>query len=122
MNKDNPKKYFSKLMLAFLASILVIFSASNPLYAQSSDVKLTPDEIAWIAENPVIRIANPSDIAPFTANNNGNVEGLAIDYINLLASKVGLEVELHEGSLKLSSKVKMGTTATITLPENRVIA
>lgn len=31
-------------------------------------------------------------------------------------------VELHEGSLKLSSKVKMGTTATITLPENRVIA
>ncbi len=94
MNKDNPKKYFSKLMLAFLASILVIFSASNPLYAQSSDVKLTPDEIAWIAENPVTRIANPSDIAPFTANNNGNVEGLAIDYINLLASKVGLEVEI----------------------------
>lgn len=94
MNKDNPKKYFSKLILALLASILVIFSASNPLYAQSSDVKLTPDEIAWIAENPVIRIANPSDIAPFTANNNGNVEGLAIDYINLLASKVGLEVEI----------------------------
>lgn len=31
-------------------------------------------------------------------------------------------VELHEGSLKLSSKIKMGTTATINLPENRVIA
>lgn len=73
---------------------MLIFSSSPTLFAQNSNTQLTSKEIEWISNNPVVRIANPSDIAPFTANNNGNVEGLAIDYINLLASKVGLEVEI----------------------------
>ena len=57
---------------------------------------LSPEEIQWITENPTIRISNPSAIAPFSANNNGNVEGLAIDYIELLVSKVGLQVDIPQ--------------------------
>ncbi|WDU60022.1 transporter substrate-binding domain-containing protein [Pseudemcibacter aquimaris] len=64
--------------------------------AQDTNVPLTEEEKRWIEENPVIRIANPSTIAPFIFTNENGVEGLAIDYIRLLSSKVGLQIEIPE--------------------------
>lgn len=60
------------------------------------DVPLSADEREWIVENPVIRISNPAEIAPFNFTQNGRVEGLAIDYLKLITSKVGLQIESSE--------------------------
>lgn len=84
--------YFKQILVAillWLASGLLI-----SLHAQTANVGLTQEEIQWIKENPVIRISNPSTISPFIINKDGEAEGLAIDYIKLLTSKVGLEFEI----------------------------
>lgn len=73
---------------------MIFVANSLPLFAQNADTALSPEEIQWIAENPVIRVSNPSAIAPFISNNNGDAEGFAIDYVKLLASKVGLQIEI----------------------------
>ena len=58
---------------------------------------LTDKEKTWIKNNPIIRVHNETDWAPFNFNDNGKPKGLSIDYMNLLASKVGLQVEYISG-------------------------
>ena len=56
------------------------------------ELNLTPEEIAWIKEHPSIRVGNESDWPPFDFVKEGKPSGLGIDYMNLIASKVGLHV------------------------------
>ncbi len=60
-------------------------------------VELTGKEIEWIKANPKIRIHNEMDWPPFDFNEKGEARGLSIDYMDLLARKVGLEVEYVSG-------------------------
>jgi len=60
-------------------------------------VELTGKEIEWIKANPKIRIHNEMDWPPFDFNEKGEARGLSIDYMDLLASKVGVEVEYVSG-------------------------
>jgi PAS domain S-box-containing protein len=60
-------------------------------------VNFAPEEASWLAANPVIRVHNESDWAPFNFFENGVPKGLSIDYMNLLAKKVGLKVEYVTG-------------------------
>lgn len=55
-------------------------------------LKLTPEELAWIKEHPSISVANEPDWPPFDFTKEGKPAGLGIDYMNLVASKVGLHV------------------------------
>jgi two-component system, sensor histidine kinase and response regulator len=60
-------------------------------------IELTAEEIEWIKANPKIRVHNEMDWPPFDFNENGEARGLSIDFMDLLASKVGLEVEYVSG-------------------------
>jgi|GEM_PF-4864019 len=60
-------------------------------------VALTPEEQAWLNENPVIRVANEDDWPPFDYSKDGEALGLSISYIELLAQKLGLELEFVNG-------------------------
>ncbi len=60
-------------------------------------VVLTNEERAWLAEHPVIRVHNESDWPPFNYFEDGEPQGLSIDYMNLMASKFGLKVEYVSG-------------------------
>jgi polar amino acid transport system substrate-binding protein len=59
--------------------------------------ELSDEELAWIAEHPVIRVANELDWPPFDFVEEGAPRGLAIDLVELLAGKVGLQVEFVNG-------------------------
>lgn len=85
------KIFFHTVFLIIITPIL-----STHSYAQSTDINLTAEEIEWINENPTIRVANPTAIAPFTFTKNGKVEGFAADYIALITQKVGLKIEFPE--------------------------
>ncbi|MFC1773524.1 response regulator [Pseudomonadota bacterium] len=65
--------------------------------AQTGTLKLTADEIAWIEQHPVIRAHNETGYAPFNFSVDGEPRGYAVDYIKLLASEAGLEVEFVGG-------------------------
>ena len=70
-------------------------------------VPLTVEEQAWIAEHPTITAGNNTAYPPFDFVSAGEPVGLSIDYLNLLTSKVGLNVEyINYGSL--SENLKMG--------------
>jgi two-component system sensor histidine kinase/response regulator len=71
------------------------------LYAQTTDktstLKLTEKERAWLAEHPVIRVHNEENWPPFNFAENGTPQGLSIDYMNMLAKKMGVTVEYVTG-------------------------
>jgi PAS domain S-box-containing protein len=60
-------------------------------------LKLTESEKSWIKAHPVIRVHNEMNWPPFNFNVNGKPTGLSIDYMNLLAKIVGLEVKYISG-------------------------
>ena len=74
----------------------MVASASNVLAQQneaSNRVQLTAEEIAWIQAHPVLRSTNDMSFAPIDFVRGGQSAGFSIDYLNLVASKVGLKIE-----------------------------
>ena len=84
-------------VLTFLAAFYAIFLcqlAFSQEQSSSNEIHLTEEEKLWISENPVIRTSNPTGIAPFIfTKNNGDTDGLVVDYLELIGSKVGLTFE-----------------------------
>lgn len=60
---------------------------------ENQKLLLTPEELAWIKANPTISIANEPDWPPFDFIQNSKAFGLGIDYVELIAQKVGLHVK-----------------------------
>lgn len=64
---------------------------------QARTIKLTSEELSWISGNPVIQVHNETNWPPFNFYQNNQPQGLSIDFMNLLASKVGIEVDYISG-------------------------
>lgn len=60
-------------------------------------INFTKGEKRWLKKHPVIRVANETDWPPFDFNESGIAKGLAIDHIQLLAQKIGVEIEFIYG-------------------------
>mgnify|MGYP000273452979 CR=1 FL=1 len=57
-------------------------------------VTFSPQELAWIAAHPVIRLAPDPAFQPFEFfDSNGSFKGIAADYIALLEKKVGIHFD-----------------------------
>jgi PAS domain S-box-containing protein len=66
--------------------------------AASADVlKLNPKERNWLEDHPVIRVHNELDWPPFNYFEYGDPKGLSIDYMNLMAERLGITVEYVTG-------------------------
>lgn len=72
-----------------VASLFILFS----LFLNAEEVHLTPQEKEWIAQTPPIRVANHIDYHPYSFFVQNEARGFLVDYIKLLASKLGAEVE-----------------------------
>jgi ABC-type amino acid transport substrate-binding protein/CheY-like chemotaxis protein len=60
-------------------------------------ISLTPEEQAFLEAHPVIRVHNEQNWAPFNFYEHGEPTGFSIDYMNLLAEKIGLQIEYTSG-------------------------
>ncbi len=60
-------------------------------------IVLTEEEKAWITTHPRIQVHNETDWPPFNFAEDGQPLGYSIDFMNLLAKKVGLSVEYVTG-------------------------
>lgn len=65
--------------------------------APEQNIFLTKEEQTWLAEHPVIRVHNERNWPPFNYNDNGEPAGFSIDYMNLLASRIGIKVDYVPG-------------------------
>ncbi|MBT5242711.1 MAG: transporter substrate-binding domain-containing protein [Rhodospirillaceae bacterium] len=60
-------------------------------------LSLTEEERQWLNEHPVIRVHNEKDWPPFNFFGAGRPQGFSIDYMKLLAAKIGINVEFITG-------------------------
>ncbi|MCC3860970.1 transporter substrate-binding domain-containing protein [Pseudemcibacter aquimaris] len=84
---------------AVIYSLLCIFLIAESAFGQSSsnEFTLTQEEQIWVSENPVITATNTVHWAPLDFVQGGEPAGFSIDYLNLIASKVGLTFEFVNG-------------------------
>lgn len=71
--------------------------ASMGFIRKARTVALTPSEREFVKQNPVIRVHNESNFEPYNFFENGRPRGHSVDLIQLLADKVGLEVNVVSG-------------------------
>lgn len=65
------------------------------IYQSNTSLRLTPDEQQWLAENPIIKLGIDREFAPYEwIDSDGNYQGLAAEYIQLLKSRLGVEFEI----------------------------
>ncbi|MCB2090189.1 MAG: transporter substrate-binding domain-containing protein, partial [Alphaproteobacteria bacterium] len=61
-----------------------------PLSSKQS-IHLSPQERAWLDANPVINVSTDPQLAPIEfINNNGYIDGVAGDFLNLIAQKLNV--------------------------------
>jgi len=61
-------------------------------------VGLTYREKKWLKAHPVIRVNNEKDWPPFSYFEHDKPKGLSIDYMNLLAERLGIKIEYVTGA------------------------
>lgn len=86
-------RYIASIMLV----LLCLTNANSMAQDIDPNIELTPKEIAWIKEHPVITSTNEMEWAPLDFVDDGEAIGFSIDYLNLVASKVGLKIEYVNG-------------------------
>jgi len=67
------------------------------LYSQYK-LNLTDEEKKFITNNKVLKVGTEKDYAPYNFNEEGIQKGFSIDYINLLAKKVGFEIDYNNNA------------------------
>jgi len=66
------------------------------IHAQSN-INFTQEELKWIEDHPVITSTNEVGWAPLDFNQSGEALGFSVDYLNLVAKKVGIKIEYKSG-------------------------
>ena len=75
-----------KLALAWIMLL------STWLWAMDATIQLSPTEERWIKSHPVISVANDPQWAPFDFTKEKQAQGIGVEYIELIAKKVGLKI------------------------------
>ena len=88
----------SKTIAFLVLSILISGLSADLVRAQSSATEpmatLTPEEQAWLIENPHIRLATLTNQPPFSMMDaDGNHTGMLADFLTLLSDVIGQRIE-----------------------------
>ncbi len=62
-------------------------------------IALTEIEKAWLRQHRVFRVHNEQDWPPYNFNRNDQPLGFSIDYMNIVADKLGIKVEYVSGPI-----------------------
>ena len=89
-----------------------------------ADIPLNAQEQNYILNNKVIKVSNEMDWVPFDFVNNGKPSGYSIELLNLLASKLGLEIQYINGYswdqlIELFKENKIDLLHSLTFNESR---
>lgn len=111
-------KKIALLLVAVLLTLTTTAVAGEPL---------TPQEKAWLRNHGPIRVGSFSDYPPYAfVDDDGKPVGMAIDYWNLLAAKLGAKVsftpaEVAAQQLGLSDGVFDSLTGLFPVPSRRLV-
>ena len=85
-----------KYMKQLLLWMFFVTSCFTMLYA-GSNLALTDQEKAFLLKHPVLTVHNEKNYPPYNFNKNDTPVGFSIDYMNLLAKKLGIKVKYISG-------------------------
>lgn len=88
---------YKKIIYSLFLLIFLLISSVWAGEEKEQNINFTDDEKEWLKTHHSIRVANETDWPPFDFNENDVPKGFVIDYIKLLASKTGLEIEFVHG-------------------------
>jgi polar amino acid transport system substrate-binding protein len=57
------------------------------------EIDFTQEELDYLKNNKILKIQNDSDLIPYNFNENGIAKGYSIDYVNLIANKLAIQIE-----------------------------
>ena len=76
-------------------SILAVTASAVALAQGTPSIDLTPEERAWVAEHPVIRVGPDPAFAPVEwLDDNGELVGIAAEFLEVMAQRTGLRFEI----------------------------
>ena len=81
--------------MKFFKITLILIFLQVLLYGNSK--LLTPEELEYIKNNQPIKLHNEKNWPPYNFYENGEAKGFSIDYMKLLAKKVGMDIEFVSG-------------------------
>ena len=87
-NTDGQPSIYHQ-MLVIVALLLSLTTLS--LQAESA-IELNPEEEAWLASNPVIKVGNDNAWPPFDFYENGKARGYSMDLLRELAKIIGIRL------------------------------
>ena len=105
MTRIHPRlRYKDLLCLVVLILIVLGFGVQARLSMAAGaerpamNLDLTPEELQWVKDHPVIHLGVDPEFAPFEfIDDSGAYRGLAADYLELLADSLGLEFKVAAG-------------------------
>lgn len=96
---------------------------SSLLFALDSNIDLTVQEKDFLAKHKTVKVSNVLDWAPYDYNINGIPKGYSVDYMKLLADKLGIELEFvpttWENSLENLKNKKIDMIHTISKSDKK---
>jgi PAS domain S-box-containing protein len=87
--------------------------AQQPGRERKIKIVLNDQEKAWLKAHPMIRVSNELDYAPFDFFENGKPAGFSIDYVKMVAERVGLQLEFVQDTW--NNLINMGKEKKIDL-------
>ena len=82
---------FWQTKIVFVIFFLLLDNSDS--WAQFENANLTEKEKRWVAEHPVLKATSKNVAAPIEFNRAGEAAGFSVDYLNMVAEKVGLKIE-----------------------------
>ena len=80
-----------------LCSWMFFLSLYFTIVYASPNLSLTDQEKAFLQKHPILSVHNEKNYPPYNFNKNGVPAGFSIDYMNLLAKKLGIKVKYISG-------------------------
>ena len=81
-------------LFIFLSLLFLFFQTGTPASILSAELKLSPEEQAWLATHRSIRISGPRALPPFHYfDDKGALLGMASEYMTYIAEITGLNFE-----------------------------
>jgi len=77
----------------FMAQTHSIHASTTNNFQSNPSLIFTQEEQSFISTHPVIRVGNEMDWPPFDYNEYGIPKGYSIDYIKLIARKIGIKID-----------------------------
>ena len=77
--------------------LLGTFLYAEPVVSKVDKISLSEIEQKIIEKYPVITVQNERNWPPYNYNEDGIPKGFSIDYMNLIAKKLGIKIEYIQG-------------------------